>query len=66
LRFFPAATSEVSKQLTALVVYRQIGIFTLVLYLYFSYQLYMALEAAISVIFRQKEAPPPTRKNFKF
>jgi membrane protein len=55
LRFFPAATSEVSKQLTALVVYRQIGIFTLVLYLYFSYQLYMALEAAIRVIFRQRE-----------
>jgi membrane protein len=54
LRFFPAATSEISNQLTALVVHRQIGIFTLVLYLYFSYQLYMALEAAIQVIFRQK------------
>jgi hypothetical protein len=56
LRFFPAATAEISRQLTALVVYRQIGIFTLALYLFFSYQLYMALEAATRAIFTQKES----------
>ncbi len=55
LRFFPSATSEVSRQLTALVVYRKIGIFTFIVYTYFSYQLYMALGAAVRAIFRQKK-----------
>lgn len=55
MRFFPDATSEISSQLTALVVYKQIGIFTFIVYAYFSYQLYMALGAAIRAIFRQKE-----------
>ena len=55
LRFFPAATSEISRQLTALVVYKKIGVMTLVIYAYFSYQLYMALEAAVRAIFRQRE-----------
>jgi membrane protein len=54
LSFFPAATSKISRQLTAIVVYRRIGIFTFIVYSYFSYQLYMALEEAIRVIFRQK------------
>jgi membrane protein len=55
MRFFPAATAEISKQLTALVVYRQVGIFTFIVYSYFSYQLYMTLEAAVRVIFGHKE-----------
>lgn len=54
-RFFPAATTEISKQLTALVVYKQVGILTFVIYSYFSYQLYMTLEAAIRNIFGHKE-----------
>jgi membrane protein len=55
MRFFPAATAEISKQLTALVVYKQVGIFTFIVYAYFSYQLYMTLEASVRVIFRHKE-----------
>jgi membrane protein len=55
MRFFPAATSQISEQLTALVVYRQIGIITFVVYAFFASQLYMALEEAVRTIFRQKE-----------
>lgn len=55
MRFFPAVTSEISEQLTALVVHKQIGVIAFVVYVYFSYQLYMALEAAVRAIFRQKE-----------
>ena len=55
IRFFPAATAEISKQLTALVVYKKVGIFTFIVYAYFSYQLYMTLEAAIRIIFGHKE-----------
>jgi membrane protein len=55
MRFFPAATSQISEQLTALVAYRQIGVITFVIYAYFSSQLYMALEAGVRTVFRQKE-----------
>ncbi|MBI5604382.1 MAG: YihY/virulence factor BrkB family protein [Deltaproteobacteria bacterium] len=58
LRFFPAATSEISKQLTALVVYKRVGIFTFIIYAYFSYQFYMTLESAVRNIFKQKEKRP--------
>lgn len=58
MRFFPAGTTEISKQLMALVVYKQVGIFTFIVYSYFSYQLYMTLEAAVRVIFRHKEKRP--------
>jgi membrane protein len=54
-RFFPEAASEIAKQLTALISYRKIGIFTLVVYAYFSYQFYTAIEEAMRVIFRQKK-----------
>jgi membrane protein len=57
-RFFPAATSEISRQLTALVIYRKIGIFTFIAYAFFSYQLYVALGAAVRAMFRQKEKLP--------
>jgi membrane protein len=54
MRFFPAATAKISSGLTALVTYRKIGIFSLVVYAYFSYLLYRSLESAIHVIFREK------------
>jgi membrane protein len=54
-RFFPAAASQIAEQLTALVSYRKIGIFTFVVYSYFSFQFYTAMEEAIRVIFRQKK-----------
>jgi membrane protein len=54
IRFFPAATFQISRELAALVTYRQIGIFTFVVYTYFSYQLFLALETAVHVIFREE------------
>ena len=54
MRFFPAATDKISRGLTALVTYRKIGIFSLVIYTYFSYLLYRSLESAIHVIFQEK------------
>ncbi len=53
IRFFPAATRHISRELAALVTYRQIGIFTFIIYAFFSYQLYKALENAVHLIFRE-------------
>lgn len=55
MRFFPAATSEISEQLTALVAYREIGVITFGIYAFFASQLYMAMEAGVRSVFRQKE-----------
>ena len=54
LRFFPEATAKISRELTAMVTYRKIGIFSLVIYTYFSYLLYRSLESAIHAIFQEK------------
>jgi membrane protein len=54
LRFFPAATSEISEGLSAVVKYRKIGQLTLIIYAYFSYLLYLSLESAIHVVFQEK------------
>ncbi|TRZ85160.1 hypothetical protein D4R89_12725, partial [bacterium] len=37
MRFFPAATSEISRGLTAVVTYKKIGLLTLIIYAYFSH-----------------------------
>ena len=52
--FFPAATSEISRGLTAVVTYRKIGLLTLIIYAYFSHLLYLSVESAIHVIFQEK------------
>src|SRR3989304_4873928 len=54
VRFFPQATSEITKELGTLITYQRIGIFTLVIYGFFSYQLFMALERAVNLIFKQR------------
>jgi len=54
MRFFPAATAEISRGLTAIVAYRKVGVFSLVVYTYFSYLLYRSLESAIHAIFQEK------------
>jgi membrane protein len=59
IRFFPAATLQISRELTALVTYRQLGLFTFIIYSWFSYQLYRALETAVHVIFREKAKRSP-------
>ena len=58
IRFFPAATAKISSGLTALIKYRKIGTYSLVLYTYFSYLLYRSLESAIHVIFQEKGKRP--------
>jgi YihY family inner membrane protein len=59
MRFFPSAASKISEGLTALVTYRKIGIFSLVVYTYFSYLLYRSMESAVHVIFREKGKRSP-------
>jgi membrane protein len=59
MRFFPSATAKISEGLTALVTYRKIGIFSLVIYAYFSYLLYRSVESAIHLIFREKGQRSP-------
>src|SRR3990172_6800244 len=54
VHFFPQATSEITEELGAIISYRRIGIFTLVIYGFFSYQLFMALERAVNLIFKQR------------
>jgi membrane protein len=54
MRFFPAATAEISRGLTAIVAYRKIGVLSLIVYTYFSYLLYRSLESAIHAIFQEK------------
>jgi membrane protein len=49
--FFPAATREITVELRKIIAYKQIGLFTLVVYGYFSYQLFYALESAVNTIF---------------
>jgi membrane protein len=59
MRFFPSATAEISEGLSALVIYRKIGIYSLVIYAYFSYLLYRSMESAIHLIFREKGQRSP-------
>lgn len=49
--FFPDATSGITEELGKIIAYRRIGLFTLAVYAYFSYQLYFALESAVNTIF---------------
>jgi len=49
--FFPSATNEITTELGKIIAYKQIGLFTLVVYAYFSYQLYYSLESAVNIIF---------------
>jgi len=54
LSFFPGATYKITDVLQSVVTYRQIGIFTALLYFYFSYQLFMTLESALNKVFELK------------
>jgi membrane protein len=48
---FPQAAGQITEMLSSAILYRQQGIFTAILYSYFSYQLYMALETSVNRIF---------------
>lgn len=49
--FFPEATAEITEALGDLVAYKKIGLLTLAVYAYFSYQLYYSLERAVNILF---------------
>jgi membrane protein len=53
-RLFPQAAREVAQELQSLIHYREVGIVTLTLYGFFSYQLYVSLETAVQHIFKGK------------
>ncbi len=48
---FPDATSEINEELGKIIAYKRIGLFTLAVYAYFSYQLFYSLESAVNTIF---------------
>ncbi|MHB8773338.1 MAG: YihY/virulence factor BrkB family protein [Syntrophales bacterium] len=59
MRFFPAATDGISRGLTTVVTYREIGVYSLIVYAYFSFLLYNSLEVALHRIFRERTKRAP-------
>lgn len=49
--FFPAISAEISGELTELIRHSEVGLFTLLGYLFFSYHLYVSLEFSVNRIF---------------
>jgi membrane protein len=52
--FFPQATAGIMAELQKIIAYQRIGLFTLALYAYFSYQLYFSFERAVNIIFESE------------
>ncbi len=59
MRFFPTATDDISQGLATVVTYREIGVYSLAVYAYFSFLLYNSLESAVHGIFRERTKRPP-------
>ncbi len=55
LNFFPAITSEITKELGKLITFKGIGTFSVVLYGFLSYQFFSSLENALNVVFKVKK-----------
>lgn len=55
---FPETASVITTELKKLIVYRDIGLLSLALYVILSYQLFSALESAMNMIFRTKQKRP--------
>jgi membrane protein len=55
---FPRVTHQITKELKSIILHREIGILTLVIYGLFSYQLYVSLETAVHHIFKIKTKRP--------
>lgn len=56
--FFPKATYEVMGEIQKIISYQRVGIFSLILYAYFSFQLYFAFERAVNLIFESQGKRP--------
>ena len=52
LDLFPKATYSITKELERIITFKRIGLFTLLIYGIFSYQLYYAVERALNIIFK--------------
>lgn len=52
LNLFPQATYSITKELGKIITFKRIGLFTLLIYGIFSYQLYSAVERALNIIFK--------------
>lgn len=52
--FFPKITYEITDELKKIISYKGIGMFTVIIYVLLSYQLFSALETALNVIFKTK------------
>jgi membrane protein len=50
---FPQATDQINRELEILIRYREIGLVTLLIYGFFSYQLFSSFEIALAKIFRE-------------
>lgn len=50
--FFPEITADVSEELARLIRQSEVGLFTLLGYLFFSYHLYISLEISVNSIFK--------------
>jgi len=51
---FPQVTHQITRELQSIILHREIGIVTLLIYGIFSYQLYVSLETAVHQIFKVK------------
>ena len=52
INLFPQITDRLAAEINSIIHYREIGIVNLLLYVVFSYQLYMSLEKALGKIFK--------------
>lgn len=52
LDMFPKATYSITKELGNIITFKKIGLFSLLIYGIFSYQLYSAVERALNIIFK--------------
>jgi membrane protein len=53
--FFPAITAEITDELLMLIRHSDVGLFTLLGYLFFSYHLYVSLEASVNHVFKLRD-----------
>jgi membrane protein len=58
LSFFPEITAGVTKQLSKLIIFKGIGMFSLVLYGILSFQVFSSIETALNTVFEVKKKRP--------
>lgn len=51
---FPAITHEITDEIEKIILYKDIGKFSLLLYAFLAYQLFFSMESAINVVFKSK------------